>query len=191
MRPSAARSTSSEPTPIATHAFRRSVLEPERWFSLHPEELVVFSAGQDAKRIPLTAIRKVHLRFHRTKQRGYHQCRITLENGQTVFLQDMHWAGFGQFEAHGATYTAFVRALHEALLPHRDRVQFKSGSLTTFILTLLMAPVVGGALVLALMAAFWVAALGLAVVLLTLLSLLPSARPRSYPPETPPADLLP
>ncbi len=192
MRDSAAAlADAPAPEPVARHSFRRSVLELGQTSTLYPGELAIHPHGETEQRFPLSAVRKVHLKFHRTKQRGYHQCRITLENGQTFFLQDLHWAGFAKFEDRGATYTPFVLALHQALLPYRDRVQFKSGSLASFLMALLMTPVIGGVLVFALLAQFWLAATGLAVVLFTVLSLLPSSRPRTYPPESPPEGLLP
>jgi hypothetical protein len=178
------------PTPIAEHSFRRSVLETGRRFSLYPRELVFLGDGRE-ERIPLSAVRRVHLRYHRTKQRTYYQLRITLEGGRQLFAQDQSWAGFAKFDDRGATYKAFVLALHEALLPFRDQVEFRAGNLGSFLMTLLMSPIVAALLGVMLLTRRWLIAIGVGLVLLTLLQILPRVRPRGYAPEAPPPSLLP
>lgn len=183
--------SAAAPPPLSVYAFRRSVAEKERTFTLHPDAIVIATPGLKDARIPLVAVRKVHLRFHRTNQRDYYQCSLKLEDGRTLLLQDQHWKGFADFESRGATFTPFIRALHEALLPYRDNVRFESGSLATFISALIMTPVTVGLVLVALWAGLWLVAVGLAAVVLTLLPIVPRSRPRPYLPETPPAKLLP
>jgi hypothetical protein len=179
------------PAPLARYAFRRSALEQERTFTLHPGELVITTPGEPMERLPLTAIREVHLHFHRTKYRDYYQCRLRLESGRKVFLHDQHWAGFAEFEARGATFTPFIHALHQALLPHRDRVRFRAGSLATLIATLIGTFLMAGVGLVALVAGAWLVLLVAAVSLFALLPILPRSRPRDYLPESPPTALLP
>jgi hypothetical protein len=183
--------SAAAPPALSVYAFRRSVVEKERTFTLHPDAIVITTPGLKDARIPLVAVRKVHLHFHRTKQRDYYQCSLKLEDGRTLLLQDQHWKGFADFESRSATFTPFIRALHEALLPYRDNIRFESGSLGAFIGALIMTPVTVGLLLVALWAGLWLVALGLAAVVLSLLPIVPRSRPRPYQPGSPPEKLLP
>lgn len=186
-----AAAPSAAPASVVEYSFRRSVSEREQTFSLRPDALVISTPGGGEERIALSAVRRVHLRSHRSRRQNYHECRIKLEDGRTVFLQDMHHAGGGTLESRGDTFTPFVRALHQALLPYREGIRFEIGSLGSFIGAVLVTPVVVAMAVLMLLAEFRVLALGCALTLLAMLPVLPRSRPRRYPPESPPAGLLP
>ncbi|HEX2205553.1 MAG TPA: hypothetical protein VHG91_19735 [Longimicrobium sp.] len=176
---------------VIEHAFRRSVLEKEKRFTLSADALTVQEEGRPEERFPLSDVRDVHLRFHRTQQRDYYQCRIGLAGGRTIFLQHVHWGGIASFEDRRATYTPFVLALHALLRPHAARVSFRAGSFGTFLMALIVTPIIAVLFLGTLIVGRWIAAGLLALVLLTLLPIIPRSRPRGYAPDAPPARLLP
>src|SRR6185295_17577891 len=175
--------------PLARYTFRRSVLEKERSYSLYGDRLVVEGPELAPQTIALRDVRAVHLKYERTKQRGYYQCFIRTRSGR-IALRHLHWESMGQFTDRRATYTPFVKALLRQVA-NVPGVQFKAGSLTNFIGAIVGAPA---------MAFLGIVALnlgkpGMAVfagfmMILCLVMLLPS-QPRRLDPLAPPEDLLP
>jgi hypothetical protein len=178
------------PAALAEYRFRRSALEPARSFALHPGYIEV--AGEDIHHyVPLTDVRQLHLRFVRTRQRDYHQCRVRVADGSVLFLQNVDYRGIAKFEKQSVAYSAFVTALHRALLPHRDQVIFRSGSATTYIATILAVVILSLVLVASLTGGLWLLCLALAATIFVLLPIIPRSRPRLYRPEHIPRDMLP
>lgn len=174
---------------LASYSFRRSILEREKTYTLYPDRLEVAAEGETPRVYPLDRVDEVHLKFERTKQRGYFNCSIHTADGK-VSLRHVHWAGVANFDDRRETYTPFVRALLQALA-NRPGVYFHAGSLLNFLTAIVGLPLVV-ALGLAALAADRMAGVGLAALLAFMcVSLLPRSRPRRFDPHDPPAALLP
>lgn len=174
---------------LARYAFRRSILEPEKTYSLYPDRLQVEVDGAPVQSYPLDRVDAVHLKFERTKQRAYFQCFIHTPGGR-VMLRHVHFAGIASFEDRRETYTPFVRALLAALA-QRPGVRFKAGSLVNFITAIVGLPVMLVLGVLAFSMELWPATFLAALMAFICLSMLRRSRPRAVDPRNPPADLLP
>lgn len=170
--------------PIAHYAFRRSVLEQDKSYSLYTDRLVV-----DGIPYPLSEIRKVHLKYEHSKQRGYYQCHIHTMRGR-IDLRHVHWQSFGSFEDRRASYTPFVKALiaEAAKMPG---VEFRAGSLVNFIAAIVGVPLMAGLAWLCVsMGRYAMATLATFFGGLSLIMIEPS-RPYRFDPLTPPPSLLP
>ncbi|HEU0054107.1 MAG TPA: hypothetical protein VFQ39_13065 [Longimicrobium sp.] len=182
--------TAATTNALAHYRFRRSALEPARSFSLHPDHIEVTGDGFE-QHVALSDVRQLHLRFVRTRQRDYYQCRVRVADGSVLFLQNVDFRGAARFEKQSAAYSAFVAALHRALLPHREQVVFRSGSATTYIATILVTVILTLMLVASLLGGLWLLCLILAAIIFVLLPIIPRSRPRLYRPESLPSGMLP
>ena len=174
---------------LASYSFRRSILEPEKTYTLYADRLEVAAVGEPPRVYPLEQVAGVHLKFDRTRQRGYFQCVIHTA-ADDVSLRHVHWAGVANFHDRRETYTPFVRALLLALST-RPGVLYRAGSLLSFVTAIIGLPlfVVLGVAALAMGRTVSAALAGL--MMFICLSLLRRARPRSFDPRNPPAVLLP
>ncbi len=183
-------SIASPSTPaLARYSFRRSILEPEKTYTLYPDRLEVRAEGEPARVYPLDGVQSVHLKFERTKQRAYFNCLVDTDQGR-VALRHLHWGGVLNFDDRRGSYTPFVRALLQALA-NRPGVHFKAGSLLNFITALVGLPVMAVLGVLAFSMGLWPATALAALMVFICLSMLGRSRPRSFDPAQPPSDLLP
>lgn len=182
--------TLAPPAHAAEYSFRTSIFESERHFTLADGAITVRDEGGE-QRVPLSDVEEVHLRFHRTKQRDYYQCRVRLRSGRKLFLQNRHWGGIANFEDRSAAYTAFVAALHQELAHASPAVSFRSGSFMTFVGTIMVAAVVALLLVVAVLIQQWIATALMALILFSLLPIIPRSLPRAYAPDALPRGLLP
>jgi hypothetical protein len=174
---------------VARYSFRRSVLESERTYSLYPDRLVVEENGVPIQSHELDRVRGVHLKFDRSKQRAYFQCLVDTDAGR-VSLRHVHWGVIAAFEDRRETYTPFVRALL-AQLANRPGVQFRAGSLLTFVSAIVGLPVMlllGG---LSAVMGLWPGALLAALLVFMCVSVLRRSRPRGFDPLQPPEAFLP
>lgn len=174
---------------IPRYSFRRSILESERTYSLYPDRLVVEEGGAPIKSYGLDSVRGLHLKFERTKQRAYFICHVETDGGR-VALRHVHWGGVAAFEDRRATYTPFVRALL-VRLADRPGVEFRAGSLLSFVSAIIGLPlmlILGG---LAATMGLWPATALAALIVFMCISMLGRSRPRRFDPRNPPDDLLP
>jgi hypothetical protein len=175
---------------VAQYAFRRSILEPEKTYTLYPDRLEIQGEGSPHEVYPLTQVSKVHLRYDRSKQRAYYNCFIHTPIRRVV-LRHVHFGGIGRFEDRRETYTPFVRALLQAVARQNPGATLKSGSLVNFVMCILFVPLLAGVGVLAFTLDSWAGALGMAFLVLMCLSMVPRSRPRTVDPADPPANVLP
>lgn len=171
------------------YAFRRSVLEQERTYSLQPDRIVIEGGGLPPQSYLFTEVRKVHLKYEHTKQREYYQCFIHTTRGR-IALRHLHYVGFATFEDRRLAYTPFVKALLAALAKVPG-VQFRGGSMANFIGAIIGAPVMAGLAWLCFtLDRYFLAFMAAAMGGLALVMIKPS-RPRRVDPLAPPEDLLP
>lgn len=174
---------------LARYSFRRNVLEKERTYSLYPDQLVVEEEGVPIQAIDLDRVRKVHLKYERTKQRAYFLCSIS-GGPQHLELKHLHFGGILKIEDRRETYTPFVRALLLAMAG-RPAAQLKAGSMINFISAIVGIPLTLGLGLLMWMLDQW-AGIGAATLLLMMcLATLKRSRPRKIDPSNPPAKFLP
>ncbi len=175
--------------PLWQYAFRRSALEPEKTYTIYPDRLTVEGAGLPIQIYAWSQVRRVHLKYERTKQRAYYQCFIHTDQGR-IDLRHVHWQGLLKFEDRRNTYTPFVRALLRELARYPG-VRFDAGSLANFIAAIIGVPLMGSLTLLALAVGLILPALlGVFMTVLCLL-MLRRSRPRTVEPLAPPADVLP
>lgn len=174
---------------LARYSFRQSVLEPEKTYSLYPDRLEVDWHDGPHVVYELARVRKVHLKYVRTKQRAYFHCYLHTDVGK-VTLRHVHWGGVLNFEDRRASYTPFVLALL-AVLSRYPGVRFKGGSLADFVLALIGAPVLALMTWLAVSFGLWIPAAGGALGTFICLAILGRSRPRAVDPANPPRALLP
>ncbi len=174
---------------LAQYAFRRSMIEAERTYTLYPDRLTVEGEGLPPQVYELSQVRRVHLKYERTKQRAYYQCFIHTDKGR-VDLRHVHWQGLANFEDRRGTYTPFVRTLLHTLARYPG-IRFDAGSMANFIAAIIGIPLMGILTLLALLVGLLLPALvGLGITVLCIL-MLRRSRPRRVDPAAPPADLLP
>jgi len=96
---------------------RANVLEGEAQYRVEPEALVVSGGGRPERRLPWSAVRRVRLSFAptRLKQRRYVMV-LRFASGEKLQLDNMHWAGFGDFKDRSESYRAFVLAAVERIV---------------------------------------------------------------------------
>lgn len=187
----------SNPTPTVTspnprrYSFRKSILEKERHYSIGDEALTIEEEDMATERVPFRDIQQVHLRFHRTKQRDYYQCILKTASKGKILLQNVHFAGFADFEDRRDTYVPFIRALHTTLAGYPGQIRFEAGSWLTYGFTILMIAVVVILGIGALFGGLWYLTLAAAFVGWRMLPIVPRAKPNTYTPTTLPAGLLP
>ncbi len=175
--------------PLWQYAFRRSAFEPEKMYTLYADRLTVEGAGLPAETYALQQVRRVHLKYERTKQRAYYQCFIHTDRGR-VDLRHVHWQGLMNFADRRNTYTPFVRALLRELARYPG-VKFDAGSMANFVAAIIGVPLMAVLTLLALAVGLIIPALlGASITVLCLL-MLRRSRPRNVDPAAPPAELLP
>lgn len=173
--------------PLAQYAFRRSVLEQARTYSLYPDRIEI--EGGMAQTHMLRDVRRVHLKYEHTKQREYYQCFIHTARGR-INLRHVDWQGPGDFKDQRATYTPFVMAVLAQLAP-LPNVQFRAGSMANFVAALAGIPIMTALGMLALAHhRYGSAALAGLMAGICLIMIGPS-RPRRFAPLAPPEDMLP
>ena len=171
------------------YAFRRSVLEQQLTYTLHPDRITIEGGGMGEQSYALADVRKVHLKYEHTKQREYYQCFIHTSR-RRIDLRHVHYVGFAEFEDRRKTYTPFVKALLAATA-NVPGVRYQAGSTVNFIGAILGVPLMAGLMWLCIsldrvgLAVFAGAMGGLAVIMIG------PSRPRRFDPLAPPADLLP
>jgi hypothetical protein len=175
--------------PIASYSFRRSILEPEKTYTLYADRVEVAADGERPRVYPLDQVEGVHLKFDRTKQRAYFQCLVHTAGGR-VSLRHVHFAGIANFDDRRATYTPFVRALLLALA-QRPGVHFRAGSLLNFVTALVALPLLAVLGVVALTMDRMAPAAFAAFLAFICVSVLRRSLPRGFDPRDPPAALLP
>lgn len=174
---------------LARYAFRKSILESEKTYALYPDRLEIQAEGEPPEVHPLADVETVHLKFERTRQRGYFQCFIHARGGR-IMLRHVHWGGIGSFQDRRETYTPFVRALLRALA-QVPGVRFKAGSLLNFASAIIGLPLMLILGVLTLVAGLWPATALAALMVFVCASVLRRSRPRAVDPLNPPEDVLP
>jgi hypothetical protein len=112
-------------------------------------------------------------------------------SGPGVFLHHLHYCGIADFEDRGARYTPFVRALLQRVSEAAPGARLHSGSTAAFAGNLVAAAVMAVVAVVALVLRMWIVSVVAALILLRLVTLLPSSRPRRFAGGEPPPRLLP
>ena len=175
--------------PLALYAFRRSVIEEPRTYSLYDDRIVIEGTKVPPQTYWLADVHTIHLKYEHTKQREYYQCFIHTRRGR-IGLRHVHWDSFAKFEDQRATYTPFVRAMLAAVADVPG-VRFKAGSMLNFGGAIAGVPLMAGLTWLCLslgrvgLAIFAAFMGGIAVLMIG------PSRPRKFGPLAPPADLLP
>jgi hypothetical protein len=180
------------PSPaVAQYAFRRSILESEKTYTLYPDRLEVQAEGTAQPEVyRLAQVDKVHLKYDRTKQRSYYSCFIHTPR-EKVVLRHLHFAGIARFQDQRETYTPFVRAVLQAVAQQNPRATLKAGSLANFIMCIILLPFVVGGGILAYTMGSLGGALGMAFLALMCIGVIPRSRPRTVDPANPPSNVLP
>ena len=175
---------------IAQYAFRRSILESERTYTLYPDRLEIRYEGAQPEVYRLAQVDKVHLKYDRSKQRSYYSCFIHTP-GNKVALRHVHFAGIARFEDRRDTYTPFVRAVLQAVAEQNPRATLKAGSLGNFIMCIILLPFLVGVGFLAYTLDSWGGVLTMAFFALMCIGMIPRSRPRTVDPANPPSNVLP
>lgn len=174
---------------LARHSVRQGLLEPEKTYTLYPDRLMVECEGRPPELHDLSAVRRVHLSYDRSKQREYYHCQVETDRGR-VRLRHVHFAGPLNFEDRRATYTPFVLNLLQQLERYPG-VRMTSGSWFGFVFLLLLIPFIGAAMWFAASIGRWGYFAVFALMMLVLLANLGRARPRTFAPAQPPRGLIP
>lgn len=137
------------------YSFRYSAFSEEVTYSVEPAGLKIFRPKGE-KVIPYAEIKSVQLSYN-SASRGVPEayfCNLKIRTGETLRLKSLHFVKMGSFEDRREDYSAFLEALHLALLP-LSGVQFvKGSSRSLYVFSWLMAIVVvifGGGLSVALL----------------------------------------
>jgi len=102
-------------------------------------------AGTILHRFSFDAIADVRLAVEMAGQTSQVVCRVRNHDKQEIVFGSMTFKGPGVFEGRYETFSALLRELHVALLPHRDRIRFLEGQSMAFMITMFAL----GALILA------------------------------------------
>jgi uncharacterized MAPEG superfamily protein len=178
-------------TAISQYAFRRSILESEKTYTLYPDRLEIQAEGTVQPEVyRLAQVDKVHLKYDRSKQRSYYSCFIHTP-ARKVAIRHVHFAGIARFEDRRETYTPFVRAVLQAVAQQNPRATLKAGSLATFIMCIVLLPMLIAVGVLAYTLDSWGGVLTMAFFALMCIGMIPRSRPRTFDPANPPSNVLP
>lgn len=109
------------------HTVRRSVLEPERTWSLAPDALR-WDDPSGGGSIPLARVDEIRLAWEASRMDLARYSAHVTGAGQHVVIVSTHWAGVAQFEDRGATYGPLVRALVAAAARARPGVRLRAGA---------------------------------------------------------------
>jgi len=126
---SALTTTESRPVELVQ---RRHLFHTKETVILGDGAIRIERAGQTVASIPYEQVTSVHLAFQGANQCGEafpaYACWIRSCYGHKLKLQNLRFEGPGEMSAHDVPYTEFIRALHEKLLPWRERIRFLAGS---------------------------------------------------------------
>ncbi|WP_203291157.1 hypothetical protein [Maricaulis parjimensis] len=118
---------------MATHTDRRNIRSQTLQFSITETALVWRTeTGEWGGDMPLDQIRRVRLAVEMAGQSSQVVCRVTDAEGQEAVFGSMQWTGPGAWTSTADTFRPFLTALHTALAPHDDQVDYLEGPSLTF-----------------------------------------------------------
>ena len=92
--------------------------------------------GTPVHSFALADIRRVRLAAEMAGQTSQVVLRITNAAGEEMVFGSMSFVSAGVFRGEYETFRALLTGLHEALLPHRDQVEFVEGQSLAFMITM-------------------------------------------------------
>lgn len=92
--------------------------------------------GTPVHSFALADIRRVRLAAEMAGQTSQVVLRITNAAGEEMVFGSMSFVSAGVFRGEYETFRALLTGLHEALLPHRDQVEFVEGQSMAFMITM-------------------------------------------------------
>jgi hypothetical protein len=180
---------------------RNNAFTPRRTYALAGDQLIVETAGHATAVVPLREISQVALSFAPTRpEPNRFRCALqTTRNGPLVFF-NREYRGVLDFLDTSTEYTAFVRTLHENLARSQPVCRYVAGasqaayvgSIVAMIFALIV--LVAVAVLLFSIGLSWLVALKALLIAFytpTAIRWFKINRPRSYPPEAIPNEVLP
>ncbi len=115
----------SEDAALAVMTDRRNPLSPEKRLQLHSDRLECWAAETLERRIALDQVTQVRLAVEMAGTLTQVVCRVTGPSGEIVF--GSRKASNGAFDDNAAEFTPFLVAVHRALAPRAEVVNFVEG----------------------------------------------------------------
>ena len=122
---------------LAEHRDRRHAGTRAGVFRLTERAVERFDeSGERIGEIQLDHVGEVRLAVELAGQTSQVVCRIKDNEGHELAFGSMFWKGPGRYDSTIDTFQPFLRALHQALLPHRERIRFVEGQTVMFMLVM-------------------------------------------------------
>lgn len=151
--------------------------------------------------VPLAAMVEVRLAFAPTRpERERYRCQLVLRNAEVLEFFNRTYRGVYDFADTSAEYSEFVRALHAALGQHAPGCRFLAGSsgagyaFNLLVLGFVVLVVAGAFVYFVVVGLVWIALIKVLLVLFytpTAIRWAQRNKPRTYPPDAIPSDMLP
>lgn len=109
------------------YSVRRDMLSGERTFRLAGGILSVIEDGETVVSFPLESVTEVRLRFCSSQRRSEYFTASVFYRGGSIGLISSSYSRLGEFENRGGQYAAFIRALHDELIPYAKTIRFSGG----------------------------------------------------------------
>lgn len=109
-----------------THSYRPSAFEKERHYRLTAEGITIECESFQPVFISYDSINAIHLTFDPSRfDTNKYVCKMYY-NREVTWISSSHYVSMGTFENRGASYRAFLMALHQNL-SHFQSIRYKRG----------------------------------------------------------------
>ena len=111
----------------AEYSVRRDILSRERTYRLSGGIVSVIDDGETVLSFPLESVTEVRLRFYSSQHRPDYYTATVFYRGGSIGLISSSYSRLGEFENRGEQYAAFIRTLHDELIPFAQTIRFCGG----------------------------------------------------------------
>lgn len=109
------------------YSARRDLLSRERTYRILDGVLFVTEQGETVTSFPLESVTDVFLKYHASQRCPEFYTATVFYRGGALVITSSSFSTLGEFENRGEQYAAFIRALHDGLLPFAHAVRFRGG----------------------------------------------------------------
>ena len=109
------------------YSVRHDLLGKERTFRLEGGVLSVHEGADLVVSVPLEYVTGVRLKYHASQHRPEYYTATVFHRGGSVLIISSSYSRLGEFENRGEQYAAFIRALHDELIPCAQTIRFMGG----------------------------------------------------------------
>ena len=109
------------------YSVRHDILSRERTFRLDGGVLSVHEGSDMVVSLPLERVTAVRLKYYASQHRPEYYTATVFHRGGSVLIISSSYTRLGEFEDRGEQYAAFIRALHDGLLPYAQTIRFLGG----------------------------------------------------------------